>query len=309
MRALVPRIRIQAQSGSSLLRDGVSFCFYMRHAHRNVAQAVAHSLDTYIKAVGGDVLSWFFDADGFAQTLDDSEWMRIRRELREEPWAFFDLFAESGSEEGYRAEYSGKPIGDPALLGDPFGTGEPHASCALGFWLPTEYLEEHGPDRLRELALELAAPLPFCFGQVGFSFNGWTNLLGVLRMIRERCFRYPGMDIPELEHCSWKLGDRVRGPSWMTFLGQPVLGELGGAEGLRSRLSSPGTTVQALEGERAVVTLGPAPDAGDLEQGNVLPAYRELARVLEPWLYRGPDHHSLDFTAEDMRRWERRFLD
>jgi len=303
VKALVPHIRIQEESGVSLLRDGLNLCFYVRHPHREIARAVAHSLDIYVKAIGPGALCRFFDADGYSQPLDEFEWSRIRRELLEESWASFDLWDTSGSEALYRAEYSGAPLGAPLL------EERPHASCALSFWLPTEYLEEHGPERLRELALELAAPLPLCFGQVGFSFNGWADILGVLRLIRELCFRYPGMDIPEFSWLSWKLGERVRGPSWMTFLGQPVLGELGGADGLRSRLSSPGTTVQALEGERAVVTLGSAPDAGDLEQGNVLPAYRELARVLEPWLYRGPDHHSLDFTAEDMRRWERRFLD
>jgi hypothetical protein len=64
-----------------------------------------------------------------------------------------------------------------------------------------------------------------------------------------------------------------------------------------------------LDGERAVVTLGPWPEAGDTEQSNTLPAYRELARVLEPWLYHDPPVQDDDFTPEDMLRWERRFLD
>jgi hypothetical protein len=62
-----------------------------------------------------------------------------------------------------------------------------------------------------------------------------------------------------------------------------------------------------LDGERAVVTLGEWPEAGDVEQGLTLPAYRELARVLEPWLYEGHQLNS-DFPPEDLRRWERRFL-
>jgi hypothetical protein len=33
---------------------------------------------------------------------------------------------------------------------------------------------------------------------------------------------------------------------------------------------------------------GEWPEAGDLEHGHTLPAYRELARVLEPWSYRTP---------------------
>ena len=81
-------------------------------------------------------------------------------------------------------------------------------------------------------------------------------------------------------------------------------------EGLRSRLTSPGTTVQPVGAERAVVILGQWPDAGDMEAGNDLPAYRELARVLEPWLYHDPARvFDSDFPPEDKLRWERRFLD
>lgn len=43
-----------------------------------------------------------------------------------------------------------------------------------------------------------------------------------------------------------------------------------------------------------------------LERGLTLPAYRELARVLEPWLYFAPPLRS---PSWDARRWERRFLD
>jgi hypothetical protein len=92
-------------------------------------------------------------------------------------------------------------------------------------------------------------------------------------------------------------------------LGQPVLGELGGAAGLRSRLTTTGTTVQEMEGDRAVVTLGLWPEAGDTEQGKDLPAYRELARVLEPWTLLGDAQGILRMDPDRARRWERRFLD
>jgi hypothetical protein len=62
-----------------------------------------------------------------------------------------------------------------------------------------------------------------------------------------------------------------------------------------------------MEGNRAVITLGKWPEAGDTEQGQMLPAYRELARVLEPWLYQGK--RGLHFSPEQERRWARRFLD
>jgi hypothetical protein len=88
-----------------------------------------------------------------------------------------------------------------------------------------------------------------------------------------------------------------------------VLSELGGTAGLRTRLHSPDIMVQELGNDRVVITLGPWPEAGDTEQGLVLPAYRELARVLEPWLYHQKPLRDPDFTPEDMLRWERRFLD
>ncbi|WNG48475.1 DUF3396 domain-containing protein [Archangium minus] len=299
-----PRIRVYGPAGYSILRDSLNLSFYIRHPHPEIVRGVLHSLDIYLNEVGPGALGTYADHEGEIQELDDTGWKRIRRELLEEEWPGIRLYDDySSREDRYGFEYLGKPLGTPAL------DDEPNASCAVSFWLPTEYLEEHGPDRLRELALELAAPLPFCFGQVGFAFNGQKSLIGIKDRIRELCFRHPGMDIPEPSWHSWKLGTRVRGPSWLTFLGQPVLGELGGAAGLRSRLSSPGTTVQEMEGERAVVTLGPWPDAGDTEQGRTLPAYRELARVLEPWLYHEKLSWGLDFPPEDLRRWERRFLD
>jgi hypothetical protein len=41
-------------------------------------------------------------------------------------------------------------------------------------------------------------------------------------------------------------------------------------------------TVVEPGGECVVVSLGERPDAGDLTTGKTLPAYRELAQVLEP---------------------------
>jgi hypothetical protein len=161
---------------------------------------------------------------------------------------------------------------------------------------------------VRELILELAEPLPFNSGHAGPAFNALMDLVGVSAELRQGCVRYPGMDVPDLGDLSMSLGTRVRGAYWLTFLGQPVLGELGGPRGLRSHLSAPDISVQDMEGERAVITLGPRPEAGDTQQGLDLPLHRELARILEPWLY----HRSVPwsgFTPKDMLRWERRFLD
>jgi len=293
-----PRVRVRTVGGTLQVREGLSFVLYMRHPHQVVASGAEHSLEAYLRAVGPQVLGWYADEEGEFQKLDDEGWKRIHHELRAEKWAHVHLHDANRTDAQYRFEYHGRQ------LVDLFGRDDPNAVSTLSFWLPSSFLEEHGPNRVRELALEMAAPLPFSSGHAGLAFNASLDLLGIAEEVEKRCFRYPGMDISTLE---WSLGTRLWGVQWLTFLGQPVLGELGGAVALRARLHEPGTTVQEMEGNRAVITLGKWPEAGDTEQGQLLPAYRELARVLEPWLYQG--ERGLHFSPEQERRWVRRFLD
>jgi hypothetical protein len=298
-----PRIRIPAESGGLLVREGLRITFYMRHSHGDVSQGVERSLDAYLRAIGPQALGCYIDSEGEEQELDDAGWELTRRKLREQRFPIIRLVDAELSNCRYRFEYHGKDLGDPSMQ------QEPLAVCEASFWLPTEFLEEQGPARIRELARELASPLPFCSGSAGLSFNGDLELLGVPEEVSKYCFRYPGIDFPSPTGYSWRLGTRIRGPHWLTFLGQPVLGAVGGSMGLRARLHSLGVTVEELASDRAVVTLGEWPEAGDMEKGQTLPAYRELARVLEPWLYFEPRARLPDLSPEETRRWDRRFLD
>ena len=297
-----PTIRIRAENGYLLIREGLSLTFHIRRSHKDISQSIGHSLEAYLRATGANVLGLYADEEGYWQSLDEAGWAVIRGELNNSMNAYISLADASGTEQRFRFIYQGR------RLEDPFLKNQPGATSAVSFWLPTEYLEEHGPGRVRELAMELASLLPFCTGNTGLSFHCDTGLVGVQGAVGKLRFRYPGMDVPNMSWLSLHIGTQVRGPSWLTFLGQPVLGELGGVSGLRAQLHHPETTVQELEGARAVVTLGPWPEAGDTEQGRFLPAYRELARVLEPWLYHEPRRHPSQ-SMEDTRRWERRFLD
>ncbi|WNG21772.1 DUF3396 domain-containing protein [Cystobacter fuscus] len=232
--------------------------------------------------------------------MDEAGWAHIRSRMQESSTLI--TLSDNPREAGpYRFEYFGKDLENLFFINKP-------AVCALEFWLPTEFLEERGPARVRELALALAAPLPFNSGHVSLSLNALHQLAGVSAELRQLRLRYPGMDVHELEDLGWHIGTRIRGPHWLTFLGPPVLGELGGVPGLRSRLVSPDISVQPLDAERALVTLGQWPEAGDTTRGHTLPLHREMARVLEPWLYHAPPLRD-PVANEDTLRWERRFLD
>ncbi|MFY0567574.1 DUF3396 domain-containing protein [Archangium lansingense] len=300
-----PRIRHYTRSGEPWLfiRESVNITFYMRCSHQEAVQAVMRALNIYLQAVGPGTLGWYVDSEGDWQELDTQGWESTQRKLLHPRGARILLAGSPDDLTGYEFSYYGQQPEEETLFAQ---AREPR--CSVAFWLPTEYLEEHGPGRVRELVLKLASELPFNSGHAGLAFLFPEGVLGTIESLREECLRYPGLDVPGFSTASMFIGTRIKGVHWLNLLGQPVLGELGGTEGLRSRLHSPGTTVQEIDGQRAVVTLGQWPEAGDVREGHLLPAYRELARILEPWLY----EERFDwggFSREDMRRWKRRFLD
>jgi hypothetical protein len=283
------------------VREGLNLAFYMPPRHPEIAEDVLRALDTYLRYVGPTALGLYADEEGYWQELDSAGWDMIRRKLRDSGGALATLEESCPTGSRYAFHYQGR---HPEYL---IEMNEPDAMCEATFWLPTEYLEEHGPGRVRELAIELASLLPLVSGSCGLAFIGELHAVGMRRQLLPHWMRYPGIDIPEAADSS-RIGTRLRGPHWVNFLGQPVLRELGGAAGLRARLSNPGTTVEELPGDKVVITLGPWPEAGDTERGDVLPAYRELARVFEPWLYH-TEIAMLHRPMAETRRWERRFLD
>lgn len=282
-----------------VVRESVGISFFIRRAHKEIAPLVLSAMERCANLVGPQLGKYADDEDW--RKLDAAGWAVVRDNVLTHPVCSMSLIDESAQEGRYRLEYRG---------GSPEAQFMPSDMCGMTFWFPTEYLEEHGPARMRQIAIELLGPLPICSGIAGLAYNcPIENLIGLRQHMYELCPRYPGINPPDL----WRpdeMGTKLPSPSWMTFLGQPTLGEVGGVEGLRARLRSPGTTVEDIGGERAVVTLGEWPEAGDNLEGKPLPAYRELAKVLEPWLYLEKQTSSWYFhSVEDCRRWMRRFLE
>jgi hypothetical protein len=305
------------------VRDLVRILFFVPHDHFDIAAGVARALDSYLRAVQGNprALSEYVCCYWESSKLDERGWELIRQTLepkgrrdfedfepheafypeKDGAYPYFVIYGEQDS--GYCFDYHARL---------PWRQAPPHKVSILRVTLPTEYLLEHGPGRVRELALDMASHLPFASGHAGLALGLAHSPWERLDLLRPLLLRHPGFDLRDASLHD-DIGTRVDGVHWLNFLGQPVLGLLGGASGLRARLHSPSTTVHEMEGERVLVTLGPAPEAGDLALGHTLPAYRELARVLEPWLEPFPwaflhRQHRED-AEETLRRWWRRFLD
>jgi hypothetical protein len=303
MRENIPVIRLRTDSGRLVARDGVVLCFFMRRSHGEVAPAVWRALQTYLRAIPPQSLNWYGSDDGDTLPLDDKGWEVIRKKILERPWAnacIVDLEEDASEVGGYHFEYDGRKLDAPLFSHDEDSTS------GVTFTFPTEYLLEHGPAHLRALALELARELPFSFGYASLAFVSPHGFwYAARRELLEPLSRYLGMDLYHLSDTSRVIGIRARGAYWLTFLGQPLLGQLGGMEGLRQKLSFPEVSFQPLEGERLLLTLGEWPDAIDTAKEQQVPQYLALAHLLEPFLYE-ENTGWISLDKDNMRRWLRR---
>ncbi|MFL5352292.1 type VI immunity family protein [Archangium sp.] len=306
----LPSLRVQTKYDKLVARDGVVICFFMRRSHGAVAHAVWRALQTYRRAIPPGALGWYPNHNGDWQPLDDKGWKHIREKMLERDWpvACGVLLEEHcDTTGGYNFEYEGRWL-DSAFLYDR------DATCAVSFTLPTEYLVEHGPARVRALALELASELPFNFGYASFALvapdGQWYSARKTVRELRDR---YPGLDIYKLAETSKHIGTQARGAYWLTFLGLPLLGRLGGPENLRRHLPFPDVSLETLpplEGERVLITLGEWPEAIDTQQQErPSPQLLALGQLLERFLHEERSNWFLFLKQdpEDMHRWIHRF--
>jgi hypothetical protein len=309
MNERIPTLRVRAPNGFPLARDGIILCFFMRRSHAEVGPAVWRALHTYLRAIPPHPLSWYIASEGGFLPLDEELWKQTREDILGpcRVSRSVHLHEQRDGTSGYNFEYQGRQLDAPIFARDEDST------CAVSFTLPTEYIMEHGPARVHALALALASELPFSFGYASLALLvhilEWQVARATVRELRDR---YLGLDVYDLELTSRSIGTRARGAYWLTFLGQPLLGQLGGPDNLRQRLAFPDVSVQTLDDGRALLTLGEWPEAIDTQKESPPPQFLALARLLEPFLYDERVtawffQESTEEAWEDMHRWIHRF--
>ncbi|MCY1030717.1 DUF3396 domain-containing protein [Corallococcus sp. BB11-1] len=288
------------RKGRAYTQESISICFYFSSSTVEVSGAVTLALQKFLETTGEQTFTYYGHEDGDWRDLNDAGWELIRAKFLRSIRTHVALTDDRPHPDKYEFNYDGKDLQNQTFR------HHPGAVSAVQFILPTAWLKAHGPQRVRNLALALASLLPFNSGHVGLSATGFLDGATIMNDLVPQLLQHPGVDVMDLLLTAYDIGTRLRVPHWMTFIGDPALSEMGGPDFLRSQLHTPGTTVESLDASRAVVTLGPAPEPGGPDQP--LPAYRELARVLEPWAFHAP-HGPPGFPAATFQQWDRRFLD
>jgi hypothetical protein len=299
-----PAIRLRDESNILTVRDGIIVCFFMRRNQQDIAPAVWRALQTYVRAIPPGSLAWYGTEQGDTDPLDATAWQYIREKILERPEAVgchVDLWEHEYEACGYNFQYVGRKIDDPLFSRDE------NATCGIAFTFPTEYLLEHGAAHLRALAIELSRELPFSSGYASLAFLARVRIVYPRQTeLHTLLSRYLGLDYYSLDDTSDAIGTGARGAYWLNFLGQPLLGQLGGLDVLRQQLPFPEVSFEQLDSQRALLTLGEWPSALDTREGPPALPYRTLARLLEPYFPNEtfPVRHIFD--RETMPRWLRR---
>ena len=248
MRENLPIIRLKPDLGddSVVARDGVVICFFMRRSHSEVAPAIWRALETYRRAIPAQALAWYGSEDGDTLPLDDKGWAHIRYKILERPWGM-EWIVESeedcGPGGGYHFEYNGRRLDDPMFSTTRTRPRACSSPCPRSTWWSTVLATARagvGTGARAALQLRLRQPR--------HRRPAWALVRRA--QLRPLLSRYPGLDINKLGTTSRVIGTRARGAYWLTFLGQPLLGQLGGLEGLRAEAPVAAGVLRA-PGERA----------------------------------------------------------
>lgn len=301
-----PRVRLLDDAGRLLLRDGVILCFFVRRSHQILAASAVEVLSAYRDFIRPHALTRYIDPEGAPAELTGPALDRLIGELTDVGnWPHYNLMLGDSSTgvSDFWFHYFGAGLRTPVFA------DWPDAASHLALWFPTEFLDEVAPHWLKGSALRMAEILPPCYGYASLSWNycGGADEAEAFDEIRRRCFNHPGLDVHHVDSCGTDIGDRIRGVYWLNLLGEESLRELGPIDALDRRLEDAGADVEPLPGGGLAVSLGPRPEAGNLDAGQTLPIYRRVAQILKDRFHVGRCPFP-QFTSEDTRRWVMRFV-
>jgi hypothetical protein len=157
--------------------------------------------------------------------------------------------------------------------------------------------------------------LPVVHGYGGFALN--ESVVDGKRQRNSRYVfavaqRFPGLEVEDTLGTAMKCIDWIKGVNWLTLLGEDFVQQLGGVDQLRSKLG-PDIHLYPIASGGQIIQAGDRPGVGDVNAGERLPAYRDVARILKP--IRAITHPALGFSEfgsfgeTGTEKWLRRFDD
>jgi len=250
----------------------------------------------------------------FYRTGDMKRFRAFETSALDGPYHWFaDPGLLAGKMLGFRA-HSGAAARDlfpPAVKMSLLGVFDPPC-FVVRMMLPVEWGD--APEEVIALARNALAEFPLSSGYCGYSLV-WDEADPALE--REVCQwaapllrRHPGLGYGDTLTLSNAAEKGVVAVNWLTFLGAGMVATLGGRAALESSAPA-GVSVLPLGKDGVLLRAGDAPQFGDVNRQDLLPAVHAVGRLVAPVV--APDD-ALDDLAiqgmseEDAHDWLRRFF-
>jgi len=298
-----PKIRLQNERETLIVRDGVIVCFFIRRSHQQLNKIIESVLEKYRAFAGQQSPTWYVDDNGDPANFDESVQEKIFKEMAEFPNYYLHLIDSPSAVSGFQFRYEGRDL-------EAFSaSGKTDLTSVLSLWFTTEFLQERGCQEMRDFATDIFGKFSNGYGYASLAFNysDGAGQRAAFSGIRNLCFNNPGLDVHDVGTQSLYIGDRVRGAYWLNFFDEAILGKLGGITAFQPVAQNSDVDVSSLPDGKAVVALGDCPAGESLKENPMLLAkYQRLAELLSPLLYQSKKPF-LEFTIEETHRWEHRF--
>jgi hypothetical protein len=302
-------MRTHPDSGRIYLRDAIHLAFFLPAPIHDRVEGIGDALTLYLATIPSDALTWCSIGANSEEwsPLDASTISRCRLQLRPSaararPLTAFELG--DGQVGGDAPGYSF------SMLGSPYQPEWPDTLGVIQMSFPMEVLTRETADDHVAFARAIAASVSPVSGYMSPCLE-WAELHRSIAASQSKAIalRHPGYDVQLNELTRTRLGHRIRGARWLTFLGPDLAAVMGGASALRSTFS-PGIGVERLD-SGVMIRAGDLPEIGDRNVGTDVPLLREVATVLEPVTAFDDIVLRGNFAGHDaafLREWERRLL-
>lgn len=291
--------------GELLVRDSQLAAFFCQHPYRELAKAFGGVFEDWIRRAPAEAKTWAL----IGPNADEQK--PLTAKLLERARAQFDparakksdmSAIQIGGPQESNPDHAFVFVGDNDIAGD--------QTNMLEIRSPSAEVDADRVERYVETIRHIAEQIPYDSGYASLALTHIADRQKAefAEAARKWAFRHPGFDMPENDATNSRIGRKVRGAYWLTFVGPWAVEKLGGEKALRKALPKE-IDVQAV-GVGVMIRCGQLPAEGDLNRDEKLPLVRAVAKVLEPVTLFGDRFLNTLFRDEDERaRWERRHLD
>jgi hypothetical protein len=297
----------ELQTAAAAVAPGMALTIYFCSPAAEFRDGLTQCLEEYLDRWEPS-LAWYADQDvgrfGPASArLLRYPIQRIRNVKRPMPFFSFRAF-------GGPSHEAASSVGIAALVRE----NEPRKLSYLRVTFPVDaYRGTEGAAAFVDLAHVWASRLPLLHGYGGLALNR-PEASGPRQRYSAAVFalaaRFPGFEVDDCGGTVLVAQDAIKGVNWLTLLADRFVESLGGVPALRAKLSA-AILLHPVPGRGLIIQAGPAPAVGDVNRGDRLPLYGEVARALQPIrLKTHPDlgpAESGSFGAKGTAAWLRRF--